>query len=55
MSCPAVMNMVVLGVGMPQYMTEPDVKLLPVTVNVNAMPAVALVCERLVMVGESFS
>ena len=49
-SCPAVIKVVVLGV-MPQYMTEPDVKLLPLTIKVNAEPAVALFGVRLVMVG----
>jgi len=36
---------------MPQYMTEPDVKLLPFTVNINAWPADALFGMRLVMTG----
>lgn len=50
-SCPALMNMVALGV-MPQYMTEPDVKLLPFTVNGNVEPGIiVLFGERLVMVG----
>jgi hypothetical protein len=49
-SCPAVIKVVALGV-MPQYMTEPDVKLLPLTIKVNAWPAVALFGMRLVMTG----
>ncbi|HLB89988.1 MAG TPA: hypothetical protein VJK29_20180 [Terriglobales bacterium] len=36
---------------MPQYMTEPDVKLLPITVNIGVWPAVALFGMRLVMAG----
>jgi len=49
-SCPAVTKVVVLGV-VPQYMTEPDVKLLPLTVKVIAWPAVALFGMRFVMTG----
>jgi len=50
MSCPEETKSVILGVVL-QYMTEPDVKLLPLTVKLNAWPGVALFGMRAVITG----